>query len=43
MGILMLVFVLINVDLLPILLLVGAYILVYVFYFVYLNNYLKEM
>ncbi len=43
MGILMLVFVLINVDLLPILLLVGAYILVYVFYFVYLNKYLKEM
>ncbi len=43
MGILMLVFVLINVDLLPILLLVGAYVLVYVFYFVYLNKYLKEM
>ncbi len=43
MGILMLVFVLINVELLPLLLLVGAYILVYIFYFVYLNKYLKEM
>lgn len=43
MGILMLVFVLIKVEMLPILLLVGAYILVYIFYFVYLNKYLKEM
>ncbi len=43
MGILMLVFVLINVEVLPILLLVGAYILVYIFYFLYLNIYLKVM
>jgi Flp pilus assembly protein TadB len=43
MGMLMLVFVLIKVELLPLLLLVGAYILVYIFYFVSLNKYLKEM
>jgi hypothetical protein len=43
LGILMLVYALINADLLVILLLVGVYLFVYGVYIVYLSKYSKEM